>query len=134
MKKPTYLLSQRLHDYVVEEKIDRVVAELGKLPLNDRMAHLTVALNVAVSRRCRRSLACLLEHGANPNLCDEHDESPLRLAARYGEMVAVELLLSHGADPNLPDRSGFTSLHESARSGHVGVTKKLLTGGALADP
>ncbi|KAG2417025.1 hypothetical protein HFD88_008242 [Aspergillus terreus] len=48
-----------------------------------------------------QTVRTLLEHGANPNLCDLEQDPPLRFAALLGESVeCVRALLEHGADPN----------------------------------
>ncbi|KAJ9482734.1 hypothetical protein VN97_g10687 [Penicillium thymicola] len=75
------------------------------------------------------SLPCvrlLLDQGVNPNLLDEHFETPMRQAAGNGHVHIVKLLLSH-------DEAAFTGafklrrpLKLAAARGHLPVLKALL--------
>ena len=57
--------------------------------------------------RCRNSLApvvaCLLDNGADPNLCDKSGELPLKYASYYGHLSIVNRLLEAGAHVNEDD-------------------------------
>jgi ankyrin repeat protein/outer membrane lipoprotein-sorting protein len=52
----------------------------------------------------------LLERGAHVNVTDEHGETPLLLAAKYGNAEIIESLIAHGADVNARDKDGWTPL------------------------
>ena len=47
-----------------------------------------------------RTVTCLLDHGADPNLLDETGVSDLTRAAFLQSTKTAECLLSAGADPN----------------------------------
>ena len=79
----------------------------------------------------------LMDHGANINLQDHHEETALmQLADNQPEHVeGVKILLEHGADPNI--RANFllpkTALSESIKYQYWGVIKALLDHGAKVD-
>nr|WP_243435778.1 ankyrin repeat domain-containing protein [Acanthopleuribacter pedis] len=52
----------------------------------------------------------LLGLGADVNIATESGETPLYMAAMYGNKVFATLLLNHGADPSLRNSAGFTPL------------------------
>ena len=57
-------------------------------------------------------------------------ESPLHLAAYFGQKDIVELLIDKGADINTKNNNGSTPLHLAARFGQKDVVELLLTKGA----
>ncbi|KAH8992307.1 ankyrin repeat protein [Lactarius hatsudake] len=60
----------------------------------------------------RDVVECLLDHGADVNLQDDFQNTPLTLAARCWHMDVVQVLLEHGADVHSRDRLGQTPLHD----------------------
>jgi ankyrin repeat protein len=48
----------------------------------------------------RQTVRILLEAGADPNMKNDADETPLYLATYYGEIEAAEELLAFGGDIN----------------------------------
>lgn len=71
------------------------------------------ALTQALVKGRRDIVDLLLEHGADPNLFDGQDASPLgvALSVEEGRAEMVALLLEKGADPDRPDDRGGTVLH-----------------------
>ncbi|KAJ5603863.1 hypothetical protein N7537_006819 [Penicillium hordei] len=96
---------------------------LNVIPRHPKSHPLTAAAEI-------RSLSCthlLLDQGVNPNLIDEHYETPMRQAAGNGHVHIVELLLSH-------DEAIFTGafklrrpLKIAAARGHLPVLKALIS-------
>ena len=76
----------------------------------------------------------LLEHGADPNICDDDHRSPLHNASFHGWLEAARLLLSYGAKVDAKDGGGRTPLQMAASEGHEELTKLLLEHGAVAQP
>ena len=69
------------------------------------------ALHFAARQGGARSVAALVEHGANVNALSPGDRvSPLLIAAVNGQFDIAKYLLAHGADPNLANASGVTPL------------------------
>lgn len=84
--------------------------------------HLAAYLgNVATTKR-------LIETGADVNLRDDLDYTPLHYAARQGQAEVAELLIATGADVCAIDKYGHAPLHLAID--HVEVTKVLLDHGA----
>ncbi|RDD41198.1 Transient receptor potential cation channel subfamily A member 1 [Trichoplax sp. H2] len=61
-------------------------------------------------------IACLLEAGADVNICGCMDLTPLHLAAKYGSLQAIRMLMSSDAELEYPDSlTGATALHMAVR-------------------
>ena len=73
----------------------------------------------------------LLEHGADPNICDNAYSIPLHRASSSGSFEAARLLLSYGAKVNAKDMWGRTPFQLAASGGHDDITKLLLEHGAV---
>ena len=76
----------------------------------------------------------LLEHGADPNICDNNHRTPLHEASSLGWLEAARLLLSYGAKVDEKDEDGKTPLQVATLEGHEELTKLLLEHGAVAQP
>jgi ankyrin repeat protein len=61
-----------------------------------------------------RQLRQALERGASPNARDAAGNTPLMLAAVYGDAACLELLLDKGADVNATNKAGATALMRAA--------------------
>jgi hypothetical protein len=57
-------------------------------------------------------------------------ETPLHIAARTGDVAALQSQLKLGADPNAKDRAGRTPLINAAEQGHLDAAKVLIQAGA----
>ena len=70
------------------------------------------ALHFAARQGSARSVAALVEHGANVNAASPGDRvTPLLIAAVNGQYDIATYLLAHGADPNLASAGGVTPLY-----------------------
>jgi cytohesin len=76
--------------------------------LTDGMTLLDYALNMNF---LTSTVETLLKHGANPNVCDLHGNTPLHYAV-WGSLDRnkIALLLDHQADPNVRNDDGKTPL------------------------
>lgn len=63
---------------------------------------------------------------------DDYD-TPLHVAATYGNVATVQLLLRAGADMDAKDANKMTPLHVAAFYGHVDIVQLLLQSGADKD-
>ncbi|MBC6417279.1 MAG: ankyrin repeat domain-containing protein [Rhodospirillales bacterium] len=71
-----------------------------------------------------------LAAGADLNARIEKGNTPLHLAAVFGNAEAVAALLDAGADPNARGEGGLTPLHAAAAHGSAEVVAALLDAGA----
>lgn len=75
----------------------------------------------------------LLTGGVNVNVNDDHEWTPLHVAALKGHVQVAEFLIQRGADVNADDVDGWTPLHIAALKGHNDVIKLLLQNHAEVD-
>ncbi|XP_030628436.1 ankyrin repeat and SOCS box protein 2-like [Chanos chanos] len=73
---------------------------------------------------------CLLEWGANPNICNKDGETPLCKACEVENGAIVELLLHFGAEVNRSCIQGWTALHEAVCRNHIEICEMLVKAGA----
>jgi ankyrin repeat protein len=66
----------------------------------------------------------LLEHGADPNICNEYDKAPLHQSLSRGWLEATQLLLSYGAKVDERDEEGMTPLRLATSEGHDNIIIK----------
>lgn len=90
------------------------------------------ALHLAVKQRDKTITKLLLEYGADPNIIDAGNCTPLHWAAVKGFTAGSQLLLEFKADPNRRDLAQSTALHEAIRRKHLAMIKLLLNN--HADP
>ncbi|PKA23257.1 ankyrin repeat domain-containing protein [Leptospira levettii] len=77
----------------------------------------------------------LLKNGADPNITDYGNISPLMHAASNGHIKTVELLLQHKANPNIKDYKGYTAImapsdSELPSENHLIIIPMLVNAGA----
>jgi ankyrin repeat protein len=95
----------------------RLLTSRGADPnLPDAAVNSWTPLLHAVHKDQPRSIAALLDAGANANGADSYGQTPLMMAAGYGYTDIVKILLARGANPRLPMRDGVTAI-DLARSG-----------------
>lgn len=56
------------------------------------------------------AIPLLLNAGADVNICNNHDDTPLIIACRYGGSTIQKMLIAAGADVNYRDGNGVTPL------------------------
>ncbi|PSN29425.1 hypothetical protein C0J52_27847, partial [Blattella germanica] len=107
-------------------------SQLFFLQINEKDDNDKTQLFYAVESRDIVKITMLLKRGADPNIGDSDDYSPLHLAARSGFTdVCALLLLTGNADLNAKDKEGnITPLHYAAYEGHIDVVDLLLKCGA----
>jgi hypothetical protein len=78
------------------------------------------------------AVRCLIEHGAEVNLCDEGKYTALHWAVYYHHEQIIATLIVAGAAINVTQNSGDTPLALAVTRGHLDVVKLLLE--LQADP
>jgi ankyrin repeat protein len=92
------------------------------------------AVNAALVKRNMEIALLLVQHGADGNIMDERNQTPLCIASRHGRRDNVEFLLKHRADVNLAQAfRGETPLIVSADYEELEIARILLRHGATVD-
>ena len=71
----------------------------------------------------------ILEHQANPNLCDMHGSTALYEAARNGHEDTMAVLLKHGATLMMEESRAASTLCQAVSDGDILRLKRLLRAG-----
>ncbi|CAG0895051.1 unnamed protein product [Cyprideis torosa] len=124
-------------------------AEVGKTPLfiaTDRDRHSVVEVLLAhgadpnIANKYQRTplheaksaetAELLMQKGADVNAKDDDGGTPLFVASQRDRPSVSEVLLAHGADPNITDKTGRSPLSVATHEGHHSVAEVLLIHGA----
>ena len=92
--------------------------------------YVSPATNQSFIQSRRSIVQLLLNAGAEANVVDQYNDSPVRAAAGAGNIEAVKVLLKAGADPKLTGSSTRSALFEAAIHGHGRIVQALLQAGA----
>ena len=98
---------------VEEGDVGKVRSELASLTvdINEvRDSDGNALLELAVAKRNAAVVQCLLSAGANPNIVNAFQNTPLHTAAGAGEDQLIRLLLQFQASPNVMNVDGMTPL------------------------
>lgn len=105
-----------------EDDIIKDLTLLSQEELNQRL--------IEASRRGLNVIPLLINAGANVNVKDEYDRTPLMFASRDGELNNILLLISAGADVNAMNDDGGTSLMYASLYGQKEIFELLKKYGA----
>jgi ankyrin repeat protein len=75
-------------------------------------------------------ISALLENGVEINAHDGDGNTPLSLAADYGDYQIVKMLLSHGANPNIVRHNHFGAIGGSINSKNIELVKLMVRYGS----
>ncbi|XP_001604667.2 histone-lysine N-methyltransferase EHMT2 isoform X1 [Nasonia vitripennis] len=84
-------------------------------------------LHVAADKGFLACVHVLVQAGAQVDVLDRNQLSPLMLAAANGKADVVRYLMKVGADVTLKGEDGMTALHMAAKSGHLDVCQVILS-------
>jgi ankyrin repeat protein len=101
-------------------EVDRALLALGPdVNAQARNPQRVGAIHAAAAQSDREMVRTLLEHGANPNLKQQLDYTPLHTAAGRGDIEMAKLLIRHGADASVRGTDGKTLLDVAREHGQV---------------
>ena len=87
-------------------------------PIHSAVANQDAAVALTIT-------TALLAHGAQVNVGQEGDYTPLHETAFHGVAALTDLLLRHGADPRAPTSEGVTPLALAEKHGHAEIAARL---------
>ncbi|KAM0310192.1 hypothetical protein ACHAO8_008360 [Botrytis cinerea] len=99
--------------------------QFGPALASEMTSHLHIASGFGLGCWIQR----LLENGADVEMQDSTENTPLFWAAKGGHTEVVKKLLDVGAEPNVSGYDGIKPLHVAASNNHVGVVELLLGAG-----
>jgi uncharacterized protein len=91
------------------------------------------ALHIVVERRDSAWLGFLLQKGANPNISDKKNVSPLMLATQLGFKEGADWLIKYKANIDQTNRGGETALIMAVNLRNAEMVRLLLKNGANPD-
>ncbi|XP_027169088.1 potassium channel SKOR-like isoform X2 [Coffea eugenioides] len=114
-----------------ESNIENIIKESKTtLHIAKHESELAMKLNCATYDGDLYRLRCFIGAGADPNMSDYNDRSPLHVAARKGYEDIAQFLIEKDANVNAKDYFGNTPLLEAVRNEHDEVASLLVNAGA----
>lgn len=84
-------------------------------------------MHIAADRGHLGCVHVLIQAGAQVDMMDKNQLTPLMLAAIEGRTDIVRYLVRVGADVTLKGEDGMTALHMAAKSGHLDACRIILS-------
>ncbi|KAL1490865.1 hypothetical protein ABEB36_011550 [Hypothenemus hampei] len=106
------------------EKVDvttNVIIIIARGKLKETALH--IAARVKDGEKCA---LMLLKSGAGPNIATHDGNTPVHVAAKYGNLQTLLLLLEDGGDPQYKNKKGETPLHLASRNCRPDVVTHLI--------
>jgi ankyrin repeat protein len=101
-----------------------------KVDLNERAKTDRTPLTLATHEDFSEAASLLLEAGADPVLKDNYSDTPLKLAAKCGEVDLLSLMIKKGVRLKNEKSEAYLALSAAVRNGHLSAVKFLLENGA----
>ena len=116
-------------DFAKIQELAEAHPELINIP-HDRYS----ALGKALTHKKHDLALYLIDHGAEIDYsCTPYNDTPLMVAAKYGDLDIVEKLLDKDANVNYGNINGETALMQAALGCHSEIVDKLITADAHVD-
>ncbi|MCJ1244877.1 Ankyrin-2 [Trapelia coarctata] len=123
-----HILLDEALDFSDEEHVRSLVCT--DVDLYGQNADIFPTVHLACMAETSRFLEHLLGKGADSNLRDNDNDTPLIVAAKRGQFEYVQLLIRHNADVNLSGNEGWTALHHAAWVPAPKIVETLVENGA----
>jgi ankyrin repeat protein len=95
--------------------------EVGSCSLHSSHVHVA-----AVNGHIEAVTFLIEEHGADVNMKDHEERTPLHLAVMNGHIEVVKFLVEHQAEVNVKKENAEIPLHLAAKNGHIEVVEFLI--------
>lgn len=115
------------------EKLNYLDAYLGYLDYPYEDEYQLGPLHYAAYHNHTGVMKLLLAQGANINLKDVNEQTPLDIAVDVGNLEAARLLLEKGANVDIKDKEGWTYLHYAIIKENIELVVLLIQMGADTD-
>ena len=113
---------------------EAIVGRLSKynalLEAKDQFGETPLAIAASLGLQQSASLPVLVANGANVNVLNNNNWSPLHVAASAGDGDTTSVLIDAGADINATTSTGFSVLHIDVREGNEDLLQLHLNAGA----
>ena len=130
---PGYLFLEAVEKKDID-KANEMIDRPGSTLINSReLTTGRTGLHIAADRRDIVWLVYLLNRGANPNIADNRDVTPLMRASQLGFFEGVEALITKGADVDDANQTGETPLILAVHRRDTAMVRALLRAGADPD-
>lgn len=123
----------RNNDSATARRITSLVPSLANTDYDNGILKIPLLMG-AITARNRETAHVLVAHGAKVNVRNHCRQTPLMLAAEWGDVDAVRLLIAHGAKVNAVDVGGETALYKAVESGHFAAARLLRYHGGTGMP
>ncbi|XP_061185180.1 uncharacterized protein LOC133193235 [Saccostrea echinata] len=129
------------HSFSIIEELVRLGANVNMLTTDNEWTPLILAAyndeehlkeagrQTEGGKRRNKTILCLLNNGAEINLCGINGVSPLYIACQNGHDSTVKILMSNGADINFYHNDGTSPLWIASQNGHDSTVQLLLSKG-----
>ncbi len=127
-----FAVAGEIHESIFEGNIENIQTLIQKDPslvnIEDEngVLPLFLAIHMAVYSNRWDIVEFLVINGANPNVTDKNENTPLNLTIYWKQPKTVEILVQHEADVNARGRNGFTPLHEAIYADQLEIVSILL--------
>ena len=113
------MLEEAVEDWILngESLLHHTVRELVESPRPTRITQVQL----------------LLQKGVNVDPRNQHDATPLHVAAKYDNLSVVKLLVTHRADLEAMNMHGATPLHNACREGSPAIVSHLIRSNSNID-
>lgn len=130
--KQTALFTAVLTDNIEAVKV--LTAHIDKTKLNDKDYRNLSVLHHAAKKGNIDLIDLLIKKGANPNIGDYTNNTPLHLLVRHGHLAAIKFAHTWGMDVNSTTASGVSPIVNACIQYRIDMVKELLTQGAHLTP
>ena len=116
---------------MLKDTLDRCFKNTNILEAKDKSANGKGLINLVKGKGYAPLVKKLLKEGADVNLKNDLNYTPLHIASEKGHLEVAEMLIDFGnADVDVKDKNQFTPIYVASSEGHIDILELLLSTGA----